>query len=310
MHGTGDHSAVKDGALCRFCGNKLGLLQRLAKSEFCSTAHRTEYLREQEELALACLQEALAISEAPAPELKFEAETQVEPEISRPAAFVGREAAAPASASSKRDQEAGPREAGFVGQGCSLGPFYPALESESCEPVFEELSRPRHALSGPPALAPEYALGEAGLVYDPVARAGGSVPVETAVTAEWLPAVAALPRFEGSTVFDAEAALASAQQDDEPADPPQAECQPGVPAMPPWRPMEARVAGGEPVVEPRMAPEWTALSQRQSLRSSGPPAPRRQVKAVLDLQETAAAPLLDPIPFEFGSQGDAWQPEF
>jgi hypothetical protein len=48
---------VKDGR-CRHCGNKLGLLQRLSKGEFCSPEHRNAYLREQERLALECLQQS------------------------------------------------------------------------------------------------------------------------------------------------------------------------------------------------------------------------------------------------------------
>jgi hypothetical protein len=41
-----------DDSQCRFCGNKLSLIQRLSRSGFCSANHRSEYQRRQEELAL------------------------------------------------------------------------------------------------------------------------------------------------------------------------------------------------------------------------------------------------------------------
>lgn len=43
-------------AACRYCGSKLGLMQRLSGQEFCSTEHRLEFNREHEEMALARLQ--------------------------------------------------------------------------------------------------------------------------------------------------------------------------------------------------------------------------------------------------------------
>ena len=45
---------------CRFCGKRLGLIQRFSGSEFCSAAHREEFHKEQQELALACLQGAFS----------------------------------------------------------------------------------------------------------------------------------------------------------------------------------------------------------------------------------------------------------
>ena len=57
MTGALTEATGKDGG-CRTCGARLGLLQRVSKQEFCSPAHRNQFLRVQEQLALACLQES------------------------------------------------------------------------------------------------------------------------------------------------------------------------------------------------------------------------------------------------------------
>ena len=44
---------------CRFCGKRLWLLQRLRKAEFCSDSHRQLCDREQNQLALARLYDAI-----------------------------------------------------------------------------------------------------------------------------------------------------------------------------------------------------------------------------------------------------------
>src|SRR5688572_9584560 len=62
MTGALTEATGKDGR-CRTCGAKLGLLQRVSKQEFCSPAHRNQFLRVQEQLALACLQESQTAGE-------------------------------------------------------------------------------------------------------------------------------------------------------------------------------------------------------------------------------------------------------
>jgi hypothetical protein len=52
---------------CRSCGAKLSLLQRLQGQEFCTPAHRAEFQREQETMAIARLQQnAVTLGRAPA----------------------------------------------------------------------------------------------------------------------------------------------------------------------------------------------------------------------------------------------------
>ncbi len=45
---------------CRFCGEKLSLLQRLSRAEYCNTQHRDAEHRDQEKLALGRLQQVVA----------------------------------------------------------------------------------------------------------------------------------------------------------------------------------------------------------------------------------------------------------
>ena len=45
---------------CRYCGEKLSLLQRLSRAEFCNPQHRDAYQRDQEQLAIGRLQQVVA----------------------------------------------------------------------------------------------------------------------------------------------------------------------------------------------------------------------------------------------------------
>jgi len=63
---TPDPGSPAEGC-CRHCGRKLAMLQRLAKHQFCSAAHRALFLELQQELALSRLREQSAPAHARAP---------------------------------------------------------------------------------------------------------------------------------------------------------------------------------------------------------------------------------------------------
>lgn len=67
---------------CRRCGEKLSLLQRLQGQDFCSPEHKAEFQREQEEMALARLQQTA--SNLKKPEAKTSATKTALREISSP----------------------------------------------------------------------------------------------------------------------------------------------------------------------------------------------------------------------------------
>src|SRR3954463_12936937 len=83
--GSGQKSRSQAGMQCLQCGKSVPLLKRLAGSEFCSDAHRSEYQREFSQLALGRL-----LQSKPA-----EAEAQAQP---RTAALLTPTAATPAAA--------------------------------------------------------------------------------------------------------------------------------------------------------------------------------------------------------------------
>jgi len=61
---------------CGFCGEKLGLVQRVSGQGFCSSAHRIRYLRDQEELALGRLG-VMVTEEEPEPEPGLAAQAEI-----------------------------------------------------------------------------------------------------------------------------------------------------------------------------------------------------------------------------------------
>ena len=48
-----------DGTRCRYCGEKLPLLQRLSRADYCNAQHRDAYQRDQEKLAISRLQQVV-----------------------------------------------------------------------------------------------------------------------------------------------------------------------------------------------------------------------------------------------------------
>ncbi len=48
-----------DGTRCRYCGEKLPLLQRLSRADYCNAQHRDAYQRDQEKLAMSRLQQVV-----------------------------------------------------------------------------------------------------------------------------------------------------------------------------------------------------------------------------------------------------------
>jgi hypothetical protein len=119
---------VKDGC-CRHCGSKLGLLQRLSKQEFCSAEHRKAYLREQEQLALECLQQSV---ESPKPaaclddiDLEAGPPDHLLGQVFREAVPAGNQEASQPLATAATETEADPPEAGMIGYRC-CGELAPA----------------------------------------------------------------------------------------------------------------------------------------------------------------------------------------